>query len=56
MVSLLVIGQNVQRQPRVKLAEGHNTVANTSTTWGNVTAGAFFFTAGSGAPQRSVPE
>src|SRR5712691_5672456 len=32
------------------------TVANTITTWGNVTAGAFFLTAGSCAPQRSGPE
>ena len=37
---LLVIG-HVQRHLRVKLAEGR-TVANTITTWGTVTAGAFF--------------
>ncbi len=41
MVSLLVIGQDVKRQLRSNSRRG-KTVANTSTTWGNVTAGAFF--------------
>src|SRR5713101_247704 len=31
------------------------TVAHTSTTWGHVSAGAFLFTAGAYAPQRSAP-
>ena len=50
MISLLVVSQ-LKPQLRVKLAEGQ-AVANTITTWGNVTAAGFFLTAGPCAPQK----
>jgi len=55
MVSLLVIGQDVKRQLRVKLAEGqdgrqHHHDLGQRHCWG------FFFTVGSCAPQSSAPE